>query len=63
MPDRPYFLKNKEWYYFDEKNHCYVLTDKATEKARKSFKDYYSHSDVITNDNKAFNDLINKIFG
>lgn len=61
MPDRPYFLENKEWYHFDEKNHCYVLNDKAPEKAKKSFEDFYSHSDVIINDYKTFNELVSKI--
>lgn len=38
----PYFLKNPEWYRFDEKNCRYVLTEKATDEARKSYNEYYS---------------------
>lgn len=41
MLKEPYFLKNEEWYYFDERNFCYKLTDKATEKAKQSYKDFY----------------------
>ncbi len=37
----PYFLTNKEWYYFDEKNYQYVLTDKAPKKAIESYEDFY----------------------
>lgn len=38
----PYFMKNKEWYYFDEKEFCYKLTDKAPEEAKKSYKEFYA---------------------
>lgn len=41
MIEKPYFLENEEWYYFDEKNFCYKLTDKATEKAKQSYQDFY----------------------
>ena len=40
--DKPYFMENEEWYYFDEEEFRYKLTDKATEKARKSYKDFYA---------------------
>lgn len=39
---KPYFLENPEWYQFDEKNCRYVLTDKATDKAKESYAEYYS---------------------
>lgn len=39
--EEPYFMKNEDWYYFDEKNCRYVLTDKAPEKAVKSYKEFY----------------------
>lgn len=39
--EEPYFMKNKEWYYFDEEEFKYKLTDKATEEAIKSYKEYY----------------------
>lgn len=37
----PYFMKNKEWYYFDEEEFMLKLTDKATPKAKKSYKKFY----------------------
>lgn len=39
--EEPYFMQNKEWYYFDEDEFCYKLTDKAPEKAKESYKKYY----------------------
>lgn len=41
MFNRPYFLNDKEWYYFDEKEWKYKLTDSAPEKARKSYDEFY----------------------
>ena len=38
----PYFMKKKEWFYFDEDEFCYKLTDKAPKKARESYKEFYS---------------------
>ena len=37
---KPYFMKNKEWYYFDKKEYCIKLTDKAPEKAKQSYKEF-----------------------
>lgn len=37
----PYFLKNEEWFYFDEIEFRYKLTDKAPEKAKESYKAFY----------------------
>lgn len=39
--DRPYFMTNKDWYYFDEDELCYKLTTQATEKAKESYEEYY----------------------
>ena len=39
--EKPYFMENDEWYYFDEDAFKYVLTDKAPEKAVESYKEYY----------------------
>ena len=41
MLDMPYFMKNEEWFYFDAKSKKFVLTDKATEEAEKSYKEFY----------------------
>ena len=36
--EKPFFMSNKEWFYFDEDKMQYFLTEKATEKARKSYE-------------------------
>ena len=37
----PYFYNNKEWYYYDEKDEIYKLTDKAPKEAIDSYMDFY----------------------
>lgn len=37
----PYFMKNKDWYFFDEENFCYKLTDKAPKEAKESYEEFY----------------------
>ena len=51
MTPQPYFMDNDEWYYFDEDEFCYKLTDKAPEKAVKSYKEFYktNEGDTIIN--------------
>lgn len=44
--EMPYFMTNEEWYYYDEKKEIYKLTDKATEKAKQSYIEYYSENDT-----------------
>ena len=39
--EKPYFMTNKEWYYHDEKDWKYKLTDKAPQKAVESYKEFY----------------------
>lgn len=41
MIDEPYFMQNDKWYYFDYKKRMYVLTEQATERAKKSYKEFY----------------------
>lgn len=41
MLEMPYFMENKEWYYYDAENEKFVLTDKAPEKAKKSYEEFY----------------------
>lgn len=48
MP-KPYFMENKEWYYFDEENFCYKLTDKAPKKAIESYKEFYDNDPIKIN--------------
>ena len=43
----PYFLSNKKWYYYDEEEFCYKLTDKATKEAIKSYEEFYNNSDDV----------------
>ena len=35
-----YWRTNKEWYRINSEKDCFELTDKATERARKSFELY-----------------------
>lgn len=39
--DEPYFMKNEEWYFFDEKEWKYKLTNKAPKKAIESYNIFY----------------------
>jgi hypothetical protein len=39
--EEPYFMSNKEWYYFDEEEFCYKLTDKAPKEAVESYEEFY----------------------
>ena len=41
----PYFLSNKEWFYYDEEEFCYKLTSKATKEAIESYEDFYNNFD------------------
>ena len=42
MLDMPYFMENEEWYFFDGTKKVFVLTDKAPEKAKKSYDAFYA---------------------
>ena len=35
------FLKNKDWYYWDEEEWKYKLTDKAPKEAIESYNKFY----------------------
>ena len=39
---KPYFMENEDWYYFDEEEWCYRLTDKAPKEAIESYIDFYT---------------------
>lgn len=41
MLEKPYFMEYEEWYYFDEKEFCYKLTDKAPKEAIESYNKFY----------------------
>ena len=34
------WMDNEDWYYIDEENQRFLLTDKAPEEARRSFEFY-----------------------
>ncbi len=38
----PYFMKNKDWYYFDEDEFCYKIKEDAPQKAKDSYEKYYA---------------------
>lgn len=40
--EKPLFMNNATWFYFDETDFCYKLTDKAPAEAKKSYDDFYS---------------------
>ena len=37
----PYFVQNKDWYYYDEKEGRCKLTEKAPPEAVKSYNEWY----------------------
>lgn len=39
--EMPYFMQNKEWYYYDEEEEIYKLTEKASKEAIESYKEFY----------------------
>lgn len=41
----PYFFSNNDWYYYDNKKIRFILTDKATEKAKQSYYEFYGEID------------------
>ena len=47
--EKPYFMENEEWYYFDKKEFCYKLTDKAPKKAIESYNEFYKILDKSKN--------------
>lgn len=58
--EKPYFMNNEEWYYYDEKKFKYVLTNKASQEAIDSYNKYYEEAlaqydttnDIDKNDEK-----------
>lgn len=49
MLDKPYFMNNEEWYYYDFSQKKYRLTDKAPKKAKESYEEYYKELDFVAN--------------
>lgn len=50
MKTEPYFMENKEWYYFDESDFMYKLTKKAPPEAVQSYDDFYKEK-VVEDEN------------
>lgn len=46
--DKPYFMSNPEWFYFDEKEWKYFLTDKAPNKAKESYTEFYGNINLTS---------------
>lgn len=42
MQGKPYFMTNKSWYYFDQEEWRYKLTDSAPPDAQKSYEEFYN---------------------
>ena len=45
MVSKPAFLKNPDWYYFDEDKWMYVLKDNVPDTIRRSYENFYKNSD------------------
>ena len=39
--EMPYFMTNEKWYYYDEEEYRWKLTEKAPPEAVKSYKEFY----------------------
>lgn len=39
--EKPYFMKNKDWYYYDDEKRTYVIKTSAPEKAKESYRKFY----------------------
>ncbi len=51
MEEMPFFMKKKEWYYYDTQDKKYKLTNEAPSKARKSYSKFYSQPHVYVDEN------------
>lgn len=45
VQDIPYFMTNENWYYYDYEKLKYMLTDRAPQKAVRSYKEFYNMLD------------------
>lgn len=43
MQEKPLFMNNKEWYYFDDEEWCYKLTELGASipDVKASYEDFY----------------------
>ena len=45
--NKPYFMENEDWYYWDEEAWSYKLTDKAPKEAIESYKEFYREETYV----------------
>lgn len=48
--ETPFFMTNKDWYYYNEKSCMYELTEKAPKKAIRSYEEYYYGGEIYDDD-------------
>lgn len=48
MRQKPFFMTDENWYYFDEQEFCYKLKNDAPEEAVKSYEKFYYAGDDET---------------
>lgn len=46
--ERPYFMSDKSWYFYNDKTERFELTNKATKEAIKSYNEFY---ELVDNNN------------
>lgn len=44
---RPYFMNDEDWYYYDEEEEIYKLTDEAPLMAIISYEEFYAEDDTF----------------
>lgn len=55
--DLPYFMKNKEWYFFDKKEGIYKPTEKAPSSAVKSIEQFNAEHIYTDEDGETWTDF------
>lgn len=43
--EMPYFMTNEDWYYYDDEEEIFKLTDKAPKEAIESYIEFYGTFD------------------
>lgn len=60
---KPYFMQDKKWYFYNEEEKKYELTDEAPEEAVKSYIDFYQEDDNVEEDMTDYSDEAMSLFG
>ena len=55
--DLPYFMNNKDWYYFDEEENLYKPTNKAPQKAITSINRFNAEHNYTDENEKHWTDF------